>query len=59
MTAITVKGIPEDLASFILKIQGELKQKKVVGQLHQGVAVIHIIREYKKIVDLKAKATSS
>jgi hypothetical protein len=51
MTAITVKGITEDVSKFILKIQGDLKSKKGVGKLHQGQAVIHIIKEYKKIIE--------
>lgn len=51
MTAITVKGIPEDLSKFILKIQGQLKEKKGVGKLHQGQAVIHIMKEYKKLIE--------
>lgn len=53
MTAILVKAIPEDLSKFILKIQGDLKVKKGIGQLHQSQAVIHIIKEYKKIIDTK------
>ena len=51
MTSILVKAIPEDLAKFILKIQGDLKVKKGVGQLHQSQAVLHIIRQYKKIIE--------
>ena len=50
MTAITVKGIPEDLAKFILKVQGQLKEKKGIGQLHQGQVIIHIIKEYKNMI---------
>ncbi len=51
MTAITVSGIPEELSKFILKIQGQLKEKKGVGKLHQGQAVLHIVREYKKMIE--------
>lgn len=51
MTAILVKAIPEDLSKFILKIQGDLKVKKGIGQLHQSQAVLHIIKEYKKMVE--------
>lgn len=51
MTTIMLKGIPEDLAKFIIKIQWDLKIEKGRGQLHQSQAVLHIIREYKKIKD--------
>ncbi len=51
MTAILVKSIPDDLSKFILKIQGDLKVKKGVGQLHQSQAILHIIKEYKKITE--------
>jgi hypothetical protein len=51
MTTILLKGIPEDLAKFIIKTQWELKIKKGVGQLHQSQAVLHIIKEYKKIIE--------
>lgn len=50
MTSILLKDIPPDLASFILKIQGDLKAKKGVGQLHQSQAVLHIVKEYKKSI---------
>lgn len=49
MTSILVKGIPEDLVPFILGVQGDLKVKKKAAQLQIGQAVIHIIKEYKKI----------
>lgn len=51
MTAILVKTIPEDLAKFILKIQCDLKVEKGRTQLPQSQAVLHIIREYKKMTE--------
>ncbi len=51
MTSVTVKGIPEEISKFILKIQGQLKEKKCIGKLHQGQAIIHIIKEYKKSLE--------
>lgn len=51
MTAVNVKGIPEDLAKFILKIQGDIKAKKGTGTYSQGQAILHIIREYKVLIN--------
>lgn len=51
MTTILVKAIPEDLAKFVLKIQCDLKVEKGRTQLPQSQAVLHIIREYKKIIE--------
>ena len=49
MTAVNVKSIPEDVAQFILKTQWEIKQQKISGSVSQSQAVIHIIKEYKKL----------
>lgn len=51
MTTILVKAIPDDLAKFVLKIQCGLKIEKGRTQLPQSQAVLHIIREYKKIIE--------
>lgn len=51
MKAILVKAIPEDLAKFVLKIQCDLKMEKGRTQLPQSQAIIHIIREYKRIIE--------
>lgn len=51
MIAINVKAIPEDLAKFILKTQGQIKAEKCKGMFSQSQAVIHIVREYKKIIE--------
>ena len=50
MTTILVKAIPEDLSKFILKIQCDLKVEKGRTQLPQSQAIIHIIREYKRLL---------
>jgi len=51
MTSIYLKNIPEDLAEFILKNQWDIKIKKKIGKYSQSQTVIHIIKEYKKIVE--------
>lgn len=51
MTAINVKGIPEDLSKFILRVQCQVKGQKSLGKYSQSQAVIHIIREYKKLIE--------
>ena len=51
MTAVNVKAIPEDLAKFILKIQGQVRSQKCSAQFSQSQAIIHIVREYKKLTD--------
>lgn len=51
MTAINVKAIPEDLARFVLKIQGQIRSQKCSAQFSQSQAVLHIIREYKKMME--------
>lgn len=47
MTSIYVKGIPEELAKYILKIQWENKIKKGVGKYSQSQTLIQIIKEHK------------
>lgn len=49
MTAVNVKAIPEDLAKFVLKVQGQIRSQKCSAQFSQSQAIIHIIREYKKL----------
>ena len=51
MTSIYLKEIPEEITSFVLKTQGNIKSKKKIGKFSQSKTVIYIIREYKKIVD--------
>lgn len=48
MTTIYLKGIPEDIAKYILKIQWENKIKKGVGTYSQSQSVIQIIKEHKR-----------
>lgn len=48
MTTIYVKAIPEELVSFILTVQGNIKVQKKVGKYSQSQTILHIIREYKK-----------
>lgn len=51
MTAINVKAIPQDVAKFVLQIQGQIRTQKCSAQFSQSQAVIHIIREYKKLTE--------
>lgn len=44
--------IPKDIRPFVLKLQDELKKKKSLKLYSQQLTIFHIIREYKKIVDL-------
>ncbi len=48
---LPLKDIPLDVRKFILKIQGELKEKKGVAQYSQCLTIFFIIREYKKITE--------
>jgi len=41
--------MPQDVRSYVLLIQAELKANKGNGKISQQVAINHIIREYKKI----------
>lgn len=51
MTSIYLKAIPLDLVKFILQTQGNIKVQKGVGKYSQSQAVIHIVREYKKLIE--------
>lgn len=53
MTSIYVKEISDELASFILEIQWEMKCKKSRGKYSQSQTVVHILNEYKKIIKKK------
>lgn len=51
MTAVNVKGITPDLAKFIIKTQWELKIQRGVSQYSQSQAILHIVKEYKKLTE--------
>lgn len=51
MTTLYLKSIPPDLRIFILKIQLELKCTKGIKKYSQSQAVLHIIKEYKKLIE--------
>ncbi len=53
MVAVNVKEIPKDLSDFIIKIQCDVKSKNCIGQYSQSQAILHIVREYKKIIEKK------
>lgn len=52
-TSVTVKGIPQDIMSYILTKQWELKIQKGAGQFSQSSAIISIIREHKNYKENK------
>lgn len=53
MAAIRLKYLPEDIIKYILKIQGEIKSKKGIGQYSQELTVMQIIREHKEFKEGK------
>lgn len=56
MTTVYLEKIPQDLSDFILKIQCEQRiQKKLGKSYNQSQTVLHIVREYKKIIEKSQK----
>ncbi len=55
MPSLTIKNIPEDVIKHILKIQGEKKAEKGIGQYSQQQAIFQIIREHKESVYTQIK----
>ena len=53
MATLQLKNIPDDVKSYILKIQGDIKIEKKVGQFSQDLAIYHIIRDHKKLKEGK------
>lgn len=53
MSAVNVKSIPNDLYKFVLKTQGNIKTDRGIGSYSQSNTIIHIIKEYKNLVDGK------
>lgn len=50
MTTIYVKAIPKDLAVFIIQTQWDMKCKKGMGQYSQSQTIVHMLNEYKKMM---------
>lgn len=48
MAEIKLKEIPNDIRKYILKVQGESKEKKCVAQYSQELTIYQIIREHKE-----------
>lgn len=46
MSAIKLRIVPEDVMKFILKKQGEIKEKKCIGLYSQENVVYQIIKEH-------------
>lgn len=53
MPSILMKGIPDDVKKYIVKIQGEIKNTKGISQFSQQATIMHIIREHKKMKEKK------
>ena len=48
-----IKSMPEELYKFVLKVQGDIKTDRGVGSYSQSKTILHIIKEYKNVVDGK------
>jgi hypothetical protein len=55
MATLLLKQIPDDVKAHILKVQGEKKIEKKVGQYSQDLAIYHIIREHKRLSEIEKK----
>ena len=53
MSAVMIKSMPEELYKFVLKVQGDIKTDRGVGSYSQSKTILHIIKEYKNVVDGK------
>jgi hypothetical protein len=51
MPTLPLKEIPLDVKKHILKIQGEIKEKKGISQYSQSQTIFQIIREHKSFVE--------
>lgn len=52
---LPLKDIPKDVRKYVLKIQGEMKEKKGVAQYSQQLTIFQIIREHKEMCSLATK----
>lgn len=53
MASIQLNEIPADIIKHILKVQGDMKVEKCVGQYSQAQALIKIVREHKELTNKK------
>ena len=53
MAALQLKKMPDDVKDHVLKTQADIKREKKVGQFSQELAIYHIIREHKKLMEKK------
>lgn len=43
--------LPEDVKSFVLKMQGEIKSKKGVGKYSQQKTIVTMLRDYMGLIN--------
>lgn len=55
MAAFTLKNIPKDVLKYILKMQGEIKQTRGIGQFSMESTVYKIINEHKELTEKKGE----
>lgn len=51
-----IKDVPHDIFKYILKKQGEVKEKKLIGQFSQSKTICMLLKEHKELLDSKIKA---
>lgn len=58
MPHITLRQIPDELYSFVVKIQGEIKNEKKTAQYSLEKTVYKILKEY-QVIKEKIKESSA
>lgn len=53
MSAIKLKVVPEDVMKFILKKQGQIKEKKCIGLYSQEAVVYQLLKEHPDFIEPK------
>lgn len=48
MPTLLIKNLPDDLKKYIVKVQGETKNKKGISQYSMEAALLQIIKEHKE-----------
>lgn len=54
-SAFTLKNIPPEVLKYILKMQGEIKQTRGIGQFSMESTVYKIINEHKELKEKSPK----
>lgn len=59
MSTIHMKNMPKDVRKYILKVQGETKEKSGIGVFSQQSTFYKIVREHKAFMKIKANQTDA